>query len=92
MLVMERAMTIWGSIISSMAHERMKLRMRVRLPKDRTNRPRGKLPFGRFRRRFCGIRVLGVISIGAMQIQMVEATRRLRHLQIPTDPATAPDS
>jgi hypothetical protein len=36
MLVMERAMTIWGSIISSMAHERMKLRMRVRLPTDRT--------------------------------------------------------
>jgi len=33
----------------------------------------------------------GVISIGAtMPIQLVETTRRLRHLQIPTAPATAP--
>ena len=66
-------MTVWGSIISSMAHKRMKLRMRVWLPKDRTNRPRGKLPFGRFRRRFCGIRFHGVISIGAtMTIQWLK--------------------
>jgi nitrite reductase/ring-hydroxylating ferredoxin subunit len=33
----------------------------------------------------------GVISFGAtMPIQLVETTRRLRHLQIPTTPATAP--
>jgi hypothetical protein len=32
-----------------------------------------------------------VISIGAtMPIRLVETTRRLRHLQIPTTPATAP--
>src|ERR1700730_11688209 len=67
----------------------MKLRMRVRLSKDRTNRPRGKVLLRR--RRFCGIRFHGVISIGAtMPIQLVETTRRLRHLQIPTTPATVP--
>jgi hypothetical protein len=41
---MERAMTIWGSIINSMAHERMKLRMRVRLPKDQPIVPEENCP------------------------------------------------
>ncbi len=50
-----------------------------------------KRSFGRFRRRFCGIRFPGVISIGATTpIRLVETTWRLRHLQIPTPPATAP--
>jgi hypothetical protein len=69
----------------------MKLRMQVRLPKDRTIVPEEKCSFGRFRRRFCGIRFHGVISIGAtMPIQLVETARRLRCLQIPGTPATAP--
>jgi hypothetical protein len=53
--------------------------------------PKEKRSFGRVRRRFCGIRFHGVISIGATTpIRLVETTRRLRHLQIPTTPATAP--
>jgi hypothetical protein len=53
--------------------------------------PNEKRSFGRFRRRVCGIRFHGVISIGALTpIRFVETTRRLRHLQIPTTPATAP--
>src|SRR3984893_3271873 len=53
--------------------------------------PKEKCSFGRVRRRFCGIRFHGVISIGATTpIRLVETTRRLRHLQIPTTPATAP--
>lgn len=52
-----------------------------------------KHSFGRVRRRFCGIRFHGVISIGAATpIRLVETTRRLRHLQIPTTSATAPPS
>ena len=53
--------------------------------------PKEKRCFGRFRRRFCDIRFHGVISLGATTpIRLVETTRRLRHLQIPTTPATAP--
>ena len=65
----------------------MKPRMRVRTP----DYPKEKRSFGRFRRRFCGIRFHGVISIGVTTpIRFVETTRRLRHLKIPTTPATAP--
>src|SRR2546421_163147 len=51
--------------------------------------PKEKCPFDR--RRFCGIRFHGVISLGATTpIRLVETTRRLRHLQIPTTFATTP--
>jgi len=45
---------------------------------------------GHIARRLHGITFHGVISIGVlMPILFVETTRRLRHLQIPTTPATA---
>jgi hypothetical protein len=54
--------------------------------------PKEKRSFGRLRRRICDIRFHGVISIGALTpILFVETTWRLRRLQIPTTPATAPD-
>jgi hypothetical protein len=53
--------------------------------------PKKKRSFGRFVRRFCSIRFHGVISIGARTpIRFEQTNWRLRHLQIPTTPATAP--
>src|ERR1700716_272126 len=53
--------------------------------------PKKKRSFGRFSRRFYGIRFHGVISIGASTpIRFEQTNWRLRHLQIPTTPATAP--
>jgi hypothetical protein len=53
--------------------------------------PKEKRSFGRFRRSFCDIRFHRAISLGApTPIRLVETTRRLCHLQIPTAPATAP--
>jgi hypothetical protein len=53
--------------------------------------PKKKRCFGRFLCRFYGIRFHGVISIGAPTPTRFEQTNwRLRHLQIPTTPATAP--
>jgi hypothetical protein len=53
--------------------------------------PKEKRSFGCIRRRLCGIRFHGVISIGASTpILLVETTWRLRHLQIPTTPARHP--
>jgi hypothetical protein len=54
--------------------------------------PKKKRSFGRFVRRFCSIRFHGVISIGARTpIRFEQTNWRLRHLQIPTTPATAPE-
>jgi hypothetical protein len=53
--------------------------------------PKEKRSFGCLRRRFYGIRFHDVISIGAQTPIRFELTNwRLRHLQIPTNPATAP--
>jgi hypothetical protein len=53
--------------------------------------PEKKRSFGRFSRRFYGIRFHGVISIGApTPIRFEQTNWRLRHLQNPTTPATAP--
>jgi hypothetical protein len=53
--------------------------------------PKEKRSFGRFRRRFCDIRLHGVISIGApTPIRFEQTNWRLRYLQIPTTSATAP--
>src|SRR3984893_16654211 len=53
--------------------------------------PKKKRSFSRFRRSFYGIRFHGVISIGApTPIRFEQTNWRLRHLQIPTTPATAP--
>src|SRR6202043_2595166 len=53
--------------------------------------PKKKRSFSRFRCSFYGIRFHGVISIGApTPIRFEQANWRLRHLQIPTTPATAP--
>jgi hypothetical protein len=53
--------------------------------------PKEKRSFGCFRRRFCDIRFHGVISLGATTpIRFEQTNWRLRHLQIPTTPATAP--
>src|ERR1700730_3842782 len=50
-----------------------------------------KRSFSRFRCSFYGIRFHGVISIGApTPIRFEQTNWRLRHLQIPTTPATAP--
>jgi hypothetical protein len=53
--------------------------------------PKKKRSFSRFRCSFYGIRFHGVTSIGApMPIRCEQTNWRLRHLQIPTTPATAP--
>jgi hypothetical protein len=53
--------------------------------------PKKKRSFGRFSRRFYGIRFHGVISNGApTPIRFEQTNWRLRHLQIPTTSATAP--
>jgi hypothetical protein len=53
--------------------------------------PKEKRCFGCIRRRLHGIRFHGVISIGATTpIRFEQTNWRLRHLQIPTIPATAP--
>jgi hypothetical protein len=53
--------------------------------------PKKKRSFSRFRCSFYGIRFHGVISIGApTPIRFEQTNWRLRHLQIPTTPATAP--
>src|SRR5450631_3513338 len=53
--------------------------------------PKKKPSFGRYGRRFYAIRFHGVISIGApTPIRFEQTNWRLRHLQIPTTPATAP--
>src|SRR5271166_4429901 len=53
--------------------------------------PKEKRPFGCIRSPLYGIRFHGVVSIGALtSIQFEQTNWRLRRLQIPTTPATAP--
>jgi hypothetical protein len=73
----------------------MKPRMRVRIPASKgSNQCPQEKAFLRpihISRRFYGIRFHGVISIGASTPILFEQTNwRLRHLQIPTNPATVP--
>jgi hypothetical protein len=69
-------------------------RVRVRTPASKGIEPsvaKKNRSFGRFSRRFYGIRFHGAIPIGGpTPILFVETTRRLRHVQTPTTPATAP--
>src|SRR5271166_365449 len=54
--------------------------------------PKEKRPFGCIRSPLYGIRFHGVVSIGALtSIQFEQTNWRLRRLQIPTTPATAPE-
>ena len=69
----------------------MKLRIRTPASKGSNQSSQGKAFLRPRPPSLCGIRFHGVISIGATTpIRLVETTRRLRHLQIPTTPATAP--